>query len=308
MTGSIILFQLFGESMAVTAYSLILTLGVLAGMALLLIRAKDKASAMSLAAAAAIGALLGGRILYCVTKIGFILGDYDLGFIVRPWEGGYTMFGAIWGGMAAIWLYARCTKKNVWEQLDLAAPAAALVMAIGRAGEYFSSQGMGKYLDEGFFSRFPFGIQNDWEEWQIPVFMYEALAALVIAIVLLTVCRKAKAGTAAKLFVVLISLTQIICDSWRADDFIRFGFVHLNQLCAAVCLAVVGGVSVWQKSRESGFKGWQIARVVMFVLGVGIIVGLEFALDKTAIDDAILYVIMMLTLGMMGTAVLKENK
>ena len=60
--------------------------------------------------------------------------------------------------------------------------------------------------------------------------------------------------------------------------------------------------------REDGFKGWQIARVVMFVAGVGIIVGLEFALDKTAINDAILYVIMMLTLGMMGTAVLKENK
>ena len=45
----------------------------------------------------------------------------------------------------------------------------------------------------------------------------------------------------------------------------------------------------------------------MFFAGVVIVILIEFALDKSTINNVLLYVIMAATLGMMGTAILREG-
>ena len=89
----------------------------------------------------AVGALLGARILYCAVMIQAISVDYGLGFIFRLWEGGYTLFGGVWGGIAGIALYTRASKQNLPSMLGVLAPGAAVFLAVARLAEHVQCPG-----------------------------------------------------------------------------------------------------------------------------------------------------------------------
>ena len=140
------------------------------------------------------------------------------------------------------------------------------------------------------------------------MFVYEAVAALVIAVLCAVLVMRGKAGKAAIWFLVLLSLSQILLDSWRKDEFLRFGFVRVNQLAAVATLAVILILSVIRKVQQGGWNAWQIARSAAYVVFVGVLIWVEYALDKSAIDNVILYWIMTATLLLMGVIVLCGGK
>ena len=296
-----------------TAYALCLLAGAAAAFILtaLLGRKNPGVNAcLSMGMAAMVGTMLGGRLVYCLTQLEFIL--VDLGgaaFLAQPWQGGYNMYGAILGGLAGIALYAKATKQPAGALMDLAAPGAALAIAAGRLGEAFTSQGLGAYADSEALHCFPFAVENLWGDWQLPVFAYEAAAALVTMIVCLCLMRgNHRSGRVAEVFLALISLCQIMLESLRADEFIRFGFVKFNMLAAAVVLGGVIGLSVWRQVRRGGWKRWQIVRLILFAAAIGVVILIEFALDKSPIDNRLLYAVMALMLLLMGVSVLREGK
>lgn len=299
-------------SFTVTAFGVCLALGAALAVVLTVLAGRKNPgvnSSLSLSMAVGLGALLGARALYCLTMLDFILVDLGgAGFIPQLWQGGYTLYGAVLGGGAGAWLYARVTKTNLARVLDVAAPGAAVVLMAERIGERFTSQGLGDYIEDEAMMRFPFAVESAWGDWQVPVFMYEALAALVIAAVLLCMVNRARPGRTAETFIILLGVTQIILESLREDEFIRFGFVRLNQLAAALTMAAVFFGRLAGRVKHGGWTKWQITRTVMFLAGVVIIILLEFALDKSTIDNGILYGVMAATLAMMAVAQLHDGK
>ena len=296
-----------------TAYALCLLAGAAAAIALTAYLGRKTPgvnACLSMGMAAIAGAVIGGRLVYCLTQWEFIL--VDLGgaaFMAQPWQGGYNMFGALLGGLAGVLIYAGATKKPACALMDLSAPGAALVIFAGRVGEAFTSQGLGAYVDSEALQRFPFAVENLWGDWQLPVFAYEAAAALVVMIVCLCLMRGSHpAGRVAEVFLALISLCQIMLESLRADEFIRFGFVKFNMLAAAVVLGGVIGLSVWRQVKRGGWKPWQILRLILFAATIGVVILIEFALDKSPIDNRLLYAVMALMLALMGVSVLREGK
>ena len=297
-----------------TAYALCLLAGAAAAVALTAYLGRRNPgvnACLSMGMAAIAGAVIGGRLVYCLTQWEFIL--VDLGgaaFMAQPWQGGYNMYGALLGGLAGVLIYARATKKPACALLDLAAPGAALAICAGRLGEAFTSQGLGAYVDSEALQRFPFAVENLWGDWQLPVFVYEAAAALVTMIVCLCLVRGGRrpAGRVAEVFLALISLCQIMLESLRADEFIRFGFVKFNMLAAAVALGAVIGLSVWRQVKRGGWKRWQIVRLILFAATILVVILIEFALDKSPIDNRLLYAVMALMLTLMGVSVLREGK
>ncbi|MGN0762275.1 MAG: prolipoprotein diacylglyceryl transferase [Aristaeellaceae bacterium] len=297
-----------------TAYALCLLAGVAAAVALTAYLGRRNPgvnACLSMGMAAIVGAVIGGRLVYCLTQWEFIL--VDLGgaaFMAQPWQGGYNMYGAMLGGLAGVLIYARATKKPACALMDLAAPGAALAICAGRLGEAFTSQGLGAYVDSEALQRFPFAVENLWGDWQLPVFVYEAAAALVTMIVCLCLVRGGKrpAGRVAEVFFALISLCQIMLESLRADEFIRFGFVKFNMLAAAVALGALIGLSVWRQVKRGGWKPWQILRLILFAATILVVILIEFALDKSPIDNRLLYAVMALMLTLMGVSVLREGK
>lgn len=296
----------------VTAYAACVALGALLGV---LVTVKLLSSriglngSLSLCLAVIPCALLGARLVYIVTNFSYIQIDLDYhmsAFLWQLWEGGYTLYGGILCGMAAVWVYARVTGRQARELLNLTAPGAALALMAIRLGERFTTQGLGKMVEMPSLQFFPLAVPDQWGDWVLPVFFYEALAAGVIAIITWRLARKG--GPAAEVFIVLLGLTQILLESWRMDEFIRFGFVRFNQIVSAVLLAAVLALRIIRAVKACGWSAWQTVRIVLFLAGVGIVIAIEFALDKSAVDNRLLYVIMAATLVCMGVSLLAGRR
>lgn len=296
----------------VTAFGLCVVLGALLGVCAAALLGKKNPgvnASLSLSLAVMLGALLGGRVVYCLTMLDFILVDLGgAGFIPQLWQGGYTLYGAVLGGGAGAWLYARATKQNCARLLDLAAVGGALALACERFGERFTGQGLGEYLWDEAWCRFPFGVQSVYEDWQIPVFFYEGLAAVIIFVVLCCMINHSRPGRSAETFVILLGVTQVILESLREDEFIRFGFVRFSQLAAAITMAAVLFLRIYRMVKQGGWKPWQIIRLVLFLVGIVMVILIEFALDKSDIDNVVLYFVMAGTLVVMAVSMLVDGK
>ena len=299
-------------SLPVTVYASCIALAALAACLITVALGRLKIGldgSLSLCLAAIPCAVLGARLCYLLTNLQYIQIDleYSIGrFLWQLWEGGYTLYGAVLGGTAGIWLYARATRRPFAVLLDHAAPGAAVALMIARLGEYFTSEGIGKFIDDEALQFFPLAVQDTWGDWSMAVFFYEALAAVVIAIVTWRLLRHD--GPAAEVFIILLGLTQILLESWRMDELIRFGFVRFNQIVSAVLMAAVLALRIIRAVRARGWSPWQTVRIILFLAGIGVIIAIEFALDKSTIDNRLLYVVMAATLAVMGVSLLAGDR
>lgn len=216
-------------------------------------------------------------------KLFHVAGDWywyeaaGLDSILRLWEGGYGLWGAVLGCALAVILTARITGERSAVLFDACAAPAALVIAICRFVEYpFAGQGIGMGLDsDSVFCRFPFAVVNEWEEWYWAVFMLEGVIAVIILAVLLASGKTG--GDKARLFLILYSAAQITCESLRRDQYLVWSFVRVSQLTAAlVLLGLIIAALVRRRSVDR--KDW--IDVILFLLGTGIVIGMEFAKDK----------------------------
>ena len=272
-------------------------------MALTLLYSRKRLSLDTRAAICTVGgfgALVGARVLYMLARYSYIM--VDLGgssFFWQFWQGGYTLYGGILGGMGAIALYAKLTKQKALPLLDAVTPGALLALCGLRLAEGFTGQGFSKQMDDICWYFLPF--QN--EDGQMMVWAYEAIVAAVALVIVLVQGRRQKiAGRTLETGLTIISVMQVLLDSWRADELIRFGFVRLNML-----MAVLLASRLTRCIRRDGLKRISIARIVMLLLGAGVCIAVEFALDKSAINNGILYGVMMLALVPMFIAVLLDD-
>lgn len=292
-----------------TAYGLCLAVGAALGVIMTLARGHKRLGtdvSLSLCLIVVFSAWAGARIVYVLTQLETILVDaeyYGVPFILKPWEGGYTLYGGVLGAALGIWLYGRKTHRASGALADAVAPGAALALCCARLGEYFTSQGLGHYVDEESLQRFPLAVQNLYGDWQQPVFLFETLAALVICLVLLGSRKADRPGTLGERFLVLLGATQIFLESHREDECIRFGFVRFTQLAAIVVIAVVFAYRLALRVRARGWDFSMAARMLVFVLMIALCVGIEFALDKSSINNHLLYGVMAAGLAALSAAV-----
>jgi len=287
--------NLFG--MSIYSYGLCVSFAAMAGILLAVygfsLTGLKRDGALTLGLLAVPLGLIGARIVYCLVNIEYILVDVGAAFIPKLWSGGYALYGAIPGVALAATLYARHIKARPGKVLDSITPSCALVLCICRAGEAFTNQGLGDYiLEGGLLQSFPFSVQNPYGDYQLAVFLYEALAAMLICIVTLYMIaiKKAPTGRAALYFILLLGLTQIILESLREDDFLRFGFVRFNQL-----MGMASVVFVAVAFTKNHIKSWNTShtlRCAMMGLCIPALVAIEFALDKSSISIGLLYALM----------------
>ncbi|MEG1471053.1 MAG: prolipoprotein diacylglyceryl transferase [Clostridia bacterium] len=180
------------------------------------------------------------HLFYCLARFEYALYDLPAGSFFRFWEGPYMLYGAVSGCAIAAWLAAKLSKAPVLPFMDALSPAAALLIAISRIAEGLSGQGYGAYLEDGSaFAHFPFAVYDAYyEAWAWAVFVPAALVALCIFVVLLCV-KRGKAGDKVLLLLGLYAAAQILLESLRRDDFLRWGFVRCSQVLSAVLLFFV---------------------------------------------------------------------
>lgn len=177
------------------------------------------------------------HLLYCLIDLEYTLYSHSVGYLFAFWEKGTMLYGGMLGVVLGLLLIGG---KDRLKMLEAYAPGGALMIAAARVGEGFLGQGYGEYwMGESFLCRFPFMVYDaDYEEWAWALFVLEALLALALFVLLL---RKKETwqGDGALLLLGLYASAQIVLESLRRDEFLRWGFVRVEEVASAVVVLAV---------------------------------------------------------------------
>ena len=260
----------------------------------------------------ALGLLL-GRAVFCAVRFDDLfydpMGDF-MGF--SPFldlnQGSLNVIGAILGVLLAALLVGAVSGKSGLALLDSAAVPGLAFFAWVRLVEPLGGTGFGDTLTNEAFCRVPFAIENSWGAHLLSVCFIEAVLAALITLALLIAgrfCRKK--GTLGGIALALLCVSQIMPDSLRHDDALfLFTFARVSQMGYGVLLlgVLVGGLIRGGK-RGLGAKTI-VLEIILLLLGVGVLVGAEFALDKTNWPDEAVYAGMIAALLCMGFLVVRR--
>ena len=271
-------------ALALRPYGAVLAGGAL--LALLLLRGLGKVRSLSFLSGAALLGFLCSRLVYCLVNIDFYTGPASLAAVLRWWEGGMSMTGALGGIALAAFLFLRKEPRSL-EALALTLPP---MICVFRLGETFTSIGRGMDVEFGGIFTIPDMFGNVLNVW-----LLEALSALLIWGLLLLWRRKdtlcPRGGRLLAAFFVLWGVVQILMESLRYDQHMIWSFVKAQMLFsflgAAGCLFFVG----------RPVRRGPAALVASVLLAAGVF-GLEKALDRLAIPDYLLYLAFLLLIGL----------
>ena len=229
--------------------------------------------------------LIGARLFHFTGNF-FYYEEMGFDALLRLWDGGFALWGAVAGVALAALIAGKTSRISVASLLDALAAPAALSIGLARFAECFSGEGIGPYVENELFARFPFAVYRpDYEVWNWAVFMLEGIAALLIAFVLKR--KNRPAGDSARLFLLLYSACQITLESLRRDHCLRWLCVRVSQL---TCLFVILGLMLAAVIRllRSGRKVKPV-QVWLPWLAVamlsGVVVAIEFSFDGKILRD-----------------------
>lgn len=185
----------------------------------------------------AMGVIVGGR-------VGYIL-FYDLAFylehpltIFEVWHGGMSFHGGLLGVTLAMWLFARKTKKSLFEVADFVAPLIPIGLLTGRIGNFINGELWGK-VTESPFGMAVFDPQLQKVVQKYPTQLLEAfLEGFVLFIILFIFTRKPRpAGTVAGLFLVGYGLFRFVVEFFRVPD-AQLGYLAWDWLTMGQVLSM----------------------------------------------------------------------
>jgi len=230
-----------------------------------------------------LGIVLGvmlSHIGYCLMRLDYVLYEAGALTFLAFWEGGFMLYGGMLSVVLAAFAACGFHKKPALTLLDAAAPAAGVLIAAVRIAEGFAGQGYGEYIfDENLFCTFPFAAFDPlFETWAWLVFVPEALWALVCGILVLLFCKNTREGDGALLFAGLYAAAQIVFESLRRDEFLRWGFVRCSQLISAAVILLV--LLIWHLRSGKGHLLRKVLCWAGFAALVTSVILLEFATEK----------------------------
>jgi prolipoprotein diacylglyceryl transferase len=175
--------------------------------------------------------------------------------VLRIWEGGLGIWGAVALGGVGAWIGARRSGVPTPAVGDALAPGLALAQAVGRFGNWFNQELFGRP------TQLPWGLRIDAENRPEgyeafatfhPTFLYEALWCVGVAGVVTWADRRFRMGHGRvfALYVALYCLGRIWIEALRIDDAFFIADIRGNVFVAgAVGLAAVAYIVVSARRR-----------------------------------------------------------
>jgi len=191
-------------SLVVHVYALVIIVGIVAAVLLTNFRLNRRGAEpwviVDIAVWAVLFGIVGARLFHVVTHPDDYFGDKfaaDPLAIVRVWDGGVAIYGALIGGAIGVWIACRIIGLRFWSVADAAAPGLLLAQAFGRFGNYFNQELFGLPTD------LPWGLEIDRPNPSIPVgipddalfhptFLYESLWNLAGVVILILIERRTR--------------------------------------------------------------------------------------------------------------------
>lgn len=196
--------------------------------------------------------LLGAR-LYEVVVLNWSYYAADPAAIIRVWEGGLAIHGALIGGAVALIVWCRRRGKKIIPLVDLLALLLPLGQAIGRWGNYFNQELYGAPTQAPWAimieqSRRPSALID--QATYHPTFLYESLLNLVLFAILALAWRHWRgSGRVAALYLVGYGAIRFTMEYLRLDPTPLIAGFRLPQLVSmALVMAGLGYLSRYRTS------------------------------------------------------------
>lgn len=219
----------------------------------------------------AIAALVGGRLYHVIDQ--WQLYRDDLMRIVLPPYSGLGVYGGIFTGTVAAFLFARRYHQPFLRWADAVAPGLFVMQAIGRWGNFFNQELYGaptnlpwgiaiqcQYRTQGYPCPPGSDPMATLGQHFHPMFLYESLSGLLGALALIWVARRFAAwlrpGDILLVFFIWYGTVRFVVESLKADNWVFFG-VPMAQIIAAI--TVVGAAAILVlRHRSGGSRGSRI--------------------------------------------------
>jgi phosphatidylglycerol---prolipoprotein diacylglyceryl transferase len=183
--------------------------------------------------------------------------------IINPATGGLAIHGGLIGACIATALYTAWRKLNLFDWLDLCAPAFLLAQAVGRWGNFMNQEAYGRP------TTLPFGVRIDPQYRLAPyddmarfpadtlfhaTFLYESLWNLLGALLLFGAAWWLRAhlrrGDIFLCYLVYYSLGRFFIEGLRTDSLVADG-LRAAQVVSLLLIGVAGITLVWRHRRGS---------------------------------------------------------
>jgi phosphatidylglycerol:prolipoprotein diacylglycerol transferase len=250
-----------GQSFPIYWYGILIVVGALVGAYIATREAKrlgiDPDHVWNALLVALILGVVGARLYHVIsspagTNIGFQYYMENPVEILNFRQGGLGIYGAVAGGILALYLYARWAKINFLQLVDISIPGLAIAQAIGRWGNFFNQELYGYPTD------LPWGIPidaahrlpmfADLTSFPVetthfhPTFLYESLWALGMGILLLYIAMrwtKEKSGDLFLIWGVLYGIGRFLVEFQRPDAWTISG-VATAQIISLILVVICG--------------------------------------------------------------------
>ncbi|WP_163552981.1 prolipoprotein diacylglyceryl transferase [Candidatus Frankia alpina] len=230
------------------AYALMIIIGIVVAVVVtgrrLRARGMDPAIAGEIAYWAVPFGIVGARIYHVLSTPDAYFGDNGhVADVVKIWNGGLGIWGAIAGGALGAWIAARRLGISLALFADAAAPGIILAQAIGRWGNWFNQELYGKPTTLPWAVRIdPAHRADPGVATYQPTFLYEFLWNLVVAGILLFVDRRHRLGRGRlfALYVALYTFGRLWIEMLRIDTADEILGLRVNIWTSAiVCIGAV---------------------------------------------------------------------
>ncbi len=242
------------------------------------------------------------RLCYCLARFSFYFLELGPVSVLRTWEGGFMLYGAALGALLGAWLLAGRKGVDAAALLDEIACPGMLAVAICRLGEWTVGEGVGTWIENPVLMRLPFAVCNEYGEWQLAVFLWEAIAALALLMLLLRV----KAGKGERMLSALLwyACCQVVLESLRMDSCLKIGFVRVSQVISAVVILAVTMI----RAGRNGGRPMMLRRAALVIALAALIGVIEWALDKTVVSNILLYAVMIAACALLAAGGMRFEK
>ncbi len=290
----IIQFEVGG--LTVYAFGLALAMGGLLAL-LLLHMGREKAgmppgAAPRLMLTVAVLGLLGARLVYCLFNWHGVFFDPVEGSwlgimpFFRLGQGGFSLYGLIAGVLLACYLYARLAGQHTGAVLDWAALPLGLFVGIALLAQILGGTSYGEEVLEEGAHFFPLAVRNDYEEWDLAVFAWQGMTALIASLLLVRSRATARPGDRILRLLIPLCASQLFFEALRQDDYPRMeinAFIRVNQLLALAFLIVIAIILTRRLGTSATLPVWGA-----LLLSAGAAMAAEFN-EKLPVARELLY-------------------
>lgn len=251
-------------SLKLNAYGLMIAIGVIVAVRIAGRRAEKFGVATmedfsSIATWAVPAGIIGGRVYHVITDVQLFRDNWVDAF--KIWQGGLGIWGGVFAGVLVGFWRAKVRGLDAWWILTCAAPAIPVAQAIGRWGNWWNQELFGRPTDlpwalsvsDGTAIKAGYPVGTTFH----PTFLYESLACLALAALLLVVEKRYSParGRLIAWYAAGYTTFRFFIEGLRIDSAHSAGGLRLNQWVSLVVFAIaVGWLAVDARRSRDGAK------------------------------------------------------